>query len=140
MKLLTPLPLRALRRGFTLIELLLVLSIIGLLTAGGAAVYTGIMDQAKVTGATTKIGILTGFIQNYNMSRSGKYPTQSAGLNALKSAGMVKNDDEITDPWGQPFIYTYPGKRSGDKYDLWSKGADGIENTKDDVGNWKSEY
>ncbi len=138
MKLSASLPFRAHRRAFTLIELLLVLSIIGLLTAGGAAVYSGIMDQAKVTGANTKIGVISGMIQNYNVSRSGKYPSQSAGLGALKAAGMIKNDDEITDPWGQQFIYTYPAKRGGDKYDLWSKGPDGLENTQDDVGNWKS--
>jgi general secretion pathway protein G len=138
MKILTPLPVPSRRRGFTLIELLLVLSIIGLLTAGGAAVYSGIMDQAKVTGANTKIGVISGMIQNYNVNHSGKFPSQSLGLGALRAAGMIKNDDEVTDPWGQLFIYTFPAKRGGDKYDLWSKGADGIENTPDDVGNWKS--
>lgn len=139
MKLPASSPSRARRRGFTLIELLLVLSIIGLLTAGGAAVYSGIMEQAKVTGANTKIGVLSGMIQLYSSNKSGKYPPQSAGLGALRAAGMIKNDDEITDPWGQPFIYTYPAKRGGDKYDLWSKGADGLENTQDDVGNWKTD-
>jgi general secretion pathway protein G len=138
MKILTPLPVPSRRRGFTLIELLLVLSIIGLLTAGGAAVYSGIMDQAKVTGANTKIGVISGMIQNYNVNHSGKFPSQSLGLGALRAAGMIKNDDEVTDPWGQPFIYTFPAKSGCDKYDLWSKGADGIENTPDDVGNWKS--
>lgn len=136
MKLLSPLPFRARRRGFTLMELLLVLAIIGLLMGGGAAVYSGIMDSAKVTKTQTKLGILGGQIQLYSSQKGGRLPTQSAGLQALKAAGMVRSDEELTDAWGQPLIYTFPAKRGGDKYDLWSKGPDNLENTADDVGNW----
>lgn len=127
---------RTRRRGFTLMELLLVLAIIGLLMGGGAAVYSGIMDSAKVTKTQTKLGILAGQIQLYSSQKSGKLPSQSAGLAALKNAGLVKTDEEVTDAWGQPLIYTVPAKRGGDKYDLWSKGPDNLENTPDDVGNW----
>lgn len=138
MKLLTPLSSRSRRRGFTLMELLLVLAIIGLLMGGGAAVYSGIMDSAKVTKTQTKLGILGGQIQLYSSQKSGKLPTQSAGLQALKTAGLVRSEDEVTDAWGHPLVYTFPAKRGGDKYDLWSKGPDGLENTPDDVGNWPS--
>ena len=139
MKLLSPLPLRSRRRGFTLMELLLVLAIIGLLMGGGAAVYSGIMDSAKVTKTQAKLGILGGQIQLYSSQKSGKLPTQSAGLQALKASGMIKTEEEVTDAWGNPLIYTIPAKRGGEKYDLWSKGADGLENTPDDVGNWSSD-
>ena len=136
MKLLIPLPLPARRRGFTLMELLLVLAIIGLLMGGGAAVYSGIMDSATVTKTQTKLGILGGQIQLYSSQSSGKLPSQSAGLQALKTKGLVRTEDEVTDAWGAPLIYTIPAKRGGEKYDLWSKGPDGLENTADDVGNW----
>ena len=136
MKLLSPLPFRARRRGFTLMELLLVLAIIGLLMGGGAAVYSGIMDSAKVTKTQTKLGILAGQIQLYSSQKSGKLPSQSAGLQALKAAGMVRSEEEVTDAWGQPLIYTIPAKRGGDKYDLWSKGPDKQSGTADDIGNW----
>ncbi len=139
MKLLSPLPLVSRRRGFTLMELLLVLAIIGLLMGGGAAVYSGIMDSAKVTKTQAKLGILGGQIQLYSSQKSGKLPTQSAGLQALKASGMIKTEEEVTDAWGNPLIYTIPAKRGGEKYDLWSKGADGLENTPDDVGNWSSD-
>jgi len=139
MKLLSPLPLVSRRRGFTLMELLLVLAIIGLLMGGGAAVYSGIMDSAKVTKTQAKLGILGGQIQLYSSQKSGKLPTQSAGLQALKASGMIKTEEEVTDARGNPLIYTIPAKRGGEKYDLWSKGADGLENTPDDVGNWSSD-
>jgi general secretion pathway protein G len=136
MKLL-PTPTRR-RRGFTLMELLLVLAIIGLLMGGGAAVYSGIMDSAKTTKTQSKLGILSGQIQLYSSQKNGKLPSQSAGLQALKTAGLVKSDEELTDSWGQPLVYTVPARRGGDKYDLWSKGADMLENTPDDIGNWES--
>ena len=84
------------------------------------------------------MGILGGQIQLYSSQKSGKLPTQSAGLQALKTAGLVRSEDEVTDAWGNPLVYTFPAKRGGDKYDLWSKGPDGLENTPDDVGNWPS--
>ncbi len=136
MKLLTPHSSR--RRGFTLMELLLVLAIIGLLMGGGAAVYSGIMDSAKDMKTRQKIGTLSSQIQLYTSRKNGNYPSQSAGLGALKTLGLVKSDEEITDAWGRPLIYNFPAKRGGDKYDLWSPGADGLENTADDIGNWDS--
>lgn len=136
MKLLSPLPFRARRRGFTLMELLLVLAIIGLLMGGGAVAYRGIMDSAKVTKTQAKLGIIGGQIQLYSSQKSGKLPSQSAGLQALKTAGLVRTDEELLDAWNQPLLYNIPAKRSPDKYDVWSKGADGLENTADDVGNW----
>lgn len=137
MKLLNTLPLAPRRRrGFTLMELLLVLAIIGLLMGGGAAVYSGIMDGAKRTKTQSKIGTLSMQIQQYQAQHSGKLPSQSLGLNALKQMGAVKTDEELLDSWGEALIYTYPARRGGDQFDLWSKGADKLENTPDDVGNW----
>jgi general secretion pathway protein G len=41
------------------------------------------------------------------------------------------------DPWGDPYIYHYPGKHNPDSYDLLSAGPDGKEGTADDIGNWQ---
>jgi len=41
-----------------------------------------------------------------------------------------------TDPWGNPYIYEYPGKHNKNGYDLFSAGPDGKPGTEDDIGNW----
>ena len=40
------------------------------------------------------------------------------------------------DPWGNPYVYYYPGKHNQPTYDLLSVGPDGKEGTDDDIGNW----
>lgn len=40
------------------------------------------------------------------------------------------------DPWGDPYIYDYPGKHNPKSYDLSSVGEDGKPGTDDDIGNW----
>jgi general secretion pathway protein G len=40
------------------------------------------------------------------------------------------------DPWGNNYIYYYPGKHNQSSYDLLSAGPDGRENSEDDIGNW----
>jgi general secretion pathway protein G len=40
------------------------------------------------------------------------------------------------DPWGDEYIYEFPGKHNPSSYDLLSAGPDGKEGTSDDIGNW----
>jgi general secretion pathway protein G len=40
------------------------------------------------------------------------------------------------DPWGNPYIYEYPGKHNTNGYDLFSAGPDGKAETQDDIVNW----
>ena len=40
------------------------------------------------------------------------------------------------DPWGDPYIYEYPGKHNKNGYDLFSAGMDGKPGTEDDICNW----
>jgi general secretion pathway protein G len=39
------------------------------------------------------------------------------------------------DPWGNGYVYEYPGRHNVDGYDLYSLGPDGREGT-DDITNW----
>jgi general secretion pathway protein G len=40
------------------------------------------------------------------------------------------------DPWGNNYIYEFPGKHNPSSYDLMSVGPDGKEGTSDDIRNW----
>jgi len=42
----------------------------------------------------------------------------------------------LTDPWGKLYRIRTPGTHNQDRYDLWSAGPDGVDNTADDIGNW----
>jgi type II secretion system protein G len=43
------------------------------------------------------------------------------------------------DPWGDKYIYEFPGKHNPDSYDLMSAGPDGKRGTDDDIGNWTTQ-
>jgi len=43
------------------------------------------------------------------------------------------------DPWGNDYIYVVPGAKNTNKFDVRSKGPDGVEGSEDDVGNWPEE-
>ena len=46
-------------------------------------------------------------------------------------------DQTLLDPWGNPYLYQFPGKHNPTGYDLWSAGPDGKSGNADDIGNWK---
>ena len=40
------------------------------------------------------------------------------------------------DPWGNDYIYEFPGKHNSSSFDLLSMGPDGRSGTEDDITNW----
>ncbi|MCH7813488.1 MAG: type II secretion system protein GspG [Planctomycetes bacterium] len=48
----------------------------------------------------------------------------------------IHNESLLEDPWGRRYQYLAPGRHNPAGYDLWSLGADGREDTGDDIGNW----
>ena len=40
------------------------------------------------------------------------------------------------DPWGDEYVYEFPGKHNTNGYDLSSAGPDGKKGNYDDIGNW----
>ncbi len=139
------LPARAARRqaGFTLVELLLVLVILATLAAIVIPKFSGRTEQAKVTAAQTQISTLGTALDSYEVD-VGSYPSSSEGLNALMVKpgnvtgwrGPYMKQEIPPDPWGNEYIYEYPGKHNDGRYDLMSMGPDGRAGNDDDITNW----
>jgi len=139
------------RRGFTLIEIMAVVLIIGLLgTLVGLAIAPQI-DKARVSTARSQIKMLDAALETYRMDNA-KFPTSEAGLDALINApadarnyqagGYLAKRRVPVDPWGNAYLYEFPGQHNDYSYDLWSLGSDGVpggEGVDADIGNWAEE-
>ena len=117
--------------GFTLVELLVVLIILGLIAAFAAPRVIKFVGGAKSDSAKIQVERLSGVLDLYRL-QVGRYPSDGEGLGALIEAPAdapnwdgpyLKKADALTDPWGRPYLYRFPGEH-GD-YDLYSLGADG---------------
>lgn len=119
--------------GFTLVELLVVLAIIGLLAVLVAPRVIQYLSGAKVDTATVQVERLAGVLDLYRLE-VGRYPSQDEGLAVLYdrpaeavswNGPYIRNRKSLTDPWGNPYGYRYPGQHG--EFDLYSLGADGRE-------------
>lgn len=131
--------------GYTLVELMVVLAILGLLAVIAVPKLITYFRSAKVQTAKVQVERLGGVLDLYHLD-VGAYPTDQEGLAALverPSRAAVWNGpylntrDSLTDPWGRPYVYRFPGQH-GD-YDLYSLGADGKEGGDGedrDIKNW----
>ncbi len=130
--------------GFTLIELLLVVVIIGILAAIVVPKLTGRTEEARITKAKGDLKTFRTVLDAYEVD-NGRYPTTEQGLAALlvkpASAPEPKNWkgpyirglEVPRDPWGNEYVYVYPGQINPQDYDLYSLGPDGQPGTEDDV-------
>jgi general secretion pathway protein G len=131
------------RRGFTLIELLLVLVILSVLAAVVVPKFTRRSEQARITAARTDIANLEVSLDAFEID-TGRYPTTQEGLGALvDQPGDLENwfgpyikRGVPSDPWGNGYVYRYPGEHNAQGYDLHSFGPDGVSGGGDDVDNW----
>lgn len=128
--------------GFTLIELLLVIAILGVLAALIVPKFAGRTEQARVAAAQSDIATMGTQLDAYEVD-NGSYPRGQTGLNDLITQPRDAQNwrgpyikDLKADPWGNAYIYAYPGKNNASGYDLSSMGPDGKANTDDDIANW----
>ncbi len=129
-----------LRRAFTLVEMLLVVTIIGILAALVIPKIMGRSEQARATAAHADInGGIKSALDAFEVD-NGFFPKTLQDL--VQQPGNAKNwhgpylDKIPMDPWGNNYIYYYPGKHNQSSYDLLSVGPDAKEGTDDDVANW----
>jgi general secretion pathway protein G len=135
-------------RGLTLIEILIVIAI---LLALMALVVVNVMptrERANVDLTRVQIGNIASALDQFKLD-IGRYPTEEEGIRALWNRDALDDEREQqnwreggyidpirADPWGNEYIYRYPGEIRGERYfDLISLGPDGEEGTEDDITN-----
>jgi general secretion pathway protein G len=127
-------------KGFTLIEMLVVMVILGVLFGLAVPQLAGRTQEARVQGALADLhGGLAVALDMYEVDL-GRYPTSLTDLaenpsNLTKWKGPYLKRKHARDPWGNSYIYRYPGQWNRGSYDLWSAGPDGKEGSEDDLTN-----
>ena len=130
-------------RGFTLIELLLVLVILASLAAVVAPKFIGRSEQAKVTRAQVDIGSIEQGMDTFEID-CGRYPTTEEGIKAIVEQpsdadgwkGPYIKRGVPNDPWGNAYVYQWPGRHNTSGCDLHSFGPDKQDGSEDDIDNW----
>jgi general secretion pathway protein G len=137
---------RAGEAGFTLIELLVVMVILVLLASLVAPRVIGYLGSSRTKSAKVQIESLSTSLELYKLD-TGRYPDGREGLNALVqrpgdlpswNGPYLKKDKVPLDPWGQPYIYRYPGQHG--PFDILTLGADkkeGGQGEDQDIASWQ---
>ena len=133
--------------GVTLIELLVVVTIIALFAALVGPRLFRQVGRSRVTATRAQINSFQTALGAYKLD-TAKFPTTEQGLPALRvqPEGVTRWDgpylpqDIPADPWGNPYVYKFPGEH-GDEPDIVSLGGDGKpggEGDDADIVSWTS--
>jgi general secretion pathway protein G len=127
-----------------LIELLLVLVILASLAGIVTTKFVKRGEQARITAAKTQISQFEVALDAFEIDL-GRYPTTSEGLRVLVEKPTSDSEGwqqpylrraAPKDPWGNDYVYRYPGNYNTQGYDLYSTGPDGKLGGDDDITNW----
>jgi general secretion pathway protein G len=133
--------------GFTLIEIMVVVVIIGILAATIIPQFVGTTHDAKVSAAKAHVAELESALERFYVHMD-RYPTMEEGLKILVEAPATEDKkwrgpyikQLRNDPWGSPYQYRNPGVHHTTSFDIWSRGADGVDGGEGpgaDIGNWQ---
>lgn len=123
------------QKAFTIIELVAVAMIISLLAVFVVPHAFHGLGKAKHDIARGKMGIIEGALARFQYD-CGRFPADSEGLEALVVAppdlqqvwaGPYLKRSDLTDPWGQYYLYSANGVINPGGFDLASFGADAAE-------------
>jgi len=129
-------------RGFTLIELLLVMVILAILATVVVPKMVGRRAQAEESSAKTGISSISTALDTFEVD-NGRYPSSEEGLTALLQApGNMPNwhgpyVQRVTDPWGQQYMYVYPGQHNTNSFDLYTTHG-GTDTSGNQINNWSN--
>jgi general secretion pathway protein G len=130
-----------------MIEIMVVVVILGILAATIVPQFMGTTTDAKISTAKSNIAELESALERFNINMD-RFPNTEEGLKALVEAPQGAEQKWRgryikllrPDPWGNPFQYRYPGTHRTTGFDLWSRGADGVDGGEKegaDIGNWQ---
>lgn len=140
-------PAAARQSGFSLIEIIVVVVVLSILAATIIPRFVGTTHDARVSAARSSIAELEAALERFYIHLD-RYPTNEEGLGVLvdpPSADAHRWRGPYIrilrpDPWGHPYQYRSPGLRHPTSFDLWSRGADGVDGGDGqgaDIGNWQ---
>jgi general secretion pathway protein G len=138
--------------AFTLVQLLIIIAVVVVLAAVAAPRLLRQQEKARRTQATDDIDVLGLALDSY-ANNNGSYPSTEQGLKALwekpiispipgKWSGPYLEKPILKDPWGNDYVYIYPGQHNEYDYDLLSYGKDGMTSgsgDNEDIVNWTEE-
>ena len=110
--------------------------------------FAGRSKQAKTTVAKSQISNLEIAIDSFEIDM-GYFPKAGNDLRDLVEEPNSNNTQDWQgpylkkgiprDPWGNDYVYNYPGKMNIGSYDISSGGPDMKTGTDDDITNWQTE-
>jgi general secretion pathway protein G len=129
--------------GYTLFEIMLVMGIIAVLVGSAIYLLVGNIEVARQERAKADLQNISTQLRVYEMQNL-RLPSSDQGLKALvtqpSSEPVPRRWRQLLaevplDPWGEEYVYYYPGKKNPQGFDLFSKGPDRQEGGGDDIGN-----
>ena len=132
------------RSDFTLIEVVVVIIILVTLASIATPLYLNYVKKANVGAAKTQIKLLEQALTDFKLE-VGTYPDTLDGLmeNTTQSEkwdGPYIKPNVPKDPWGNDYVYIFPGEHNPGEFDLSRYGADGQpdgEGENADINNWE---
>ncbi|MBO4710639.1 type II secretion system major pseudopilin GspG [bacterium] len=125
-------------KGFSLLEIMVTITIMTMIMGAVGVGVMGYLDKSKIKQAKIDIGTISNALDLYK-TEFGRYPDSDDGLSRLVEEKILKEKKVPLDPWGNEYVYIYPGSNNEDTFDLYSFGPDGKEGGNDDITNWEEE-
>jgi general secretion pathway protein G len=115
-----------LHKGFTLLEMVIVLGIIAMIMGGAIFVMKNISDSGAITVVDGDFASIDNALQAYR-NNAGNFPSGQQGLKALvdkptsspRPRRWIQIMDQVPkDPWGNEYVYKYPGSKDRSRPEL----------------------
>ena len=125
-------------KGFSLLEIMVTITIMTMIMGAVGVGVMGYLDKSKIKQAKIDISTISNALDLYK-TEFGRYPDSDDGLSRLVEEKILKEKKVPLDPWGNEYVYIYPGSNNEDGFDLYSFGPDGKEGGNDDITNWEDD-